>query len=54
MVSNADLVKTPSGAAPNPADFSQFTGSVATYKVSDNGKVSFVVTPYRVAERPAG
>jgi 6-phosphogluconolactonase len=42
VVSNAGLVKTPSGAAPNPADFSQFTGSVATYKVSDSGKVSFV------------
>jgi 6-phosphogluconolactonase len=41
-VSNAGLVKTPSGAMPNPADFSQFTGSVATYKVSSSGKVSFV------------
>jgi 6-phosphogluconolactonase (cycloisomerase 2 family) len=41
-VSNAGLVKTPSGAMPNPADFSQFTGSVATYKVSPTGKVSFV------------
>jgi 6-phosphogluconolactonase len=41
-VSNAGLVKTPSGAMPNPADFTQFTGSVATYKVSPAGKVSFV------------
>ena len=42
VVSNAGLVKTPSGAMPNPADFTQFTGSVATYKVSDSGKVKFV------------
>jgi 6-phosphogluconolactonase len=42
LVSNAGLVKTPSGAQPNPGDFSQFTGTVATYKVSSNGKVSFV------------
>ena len=42
LVSNAGLVKTPSGAMPNPADFSQFTGTVATYKVSPTGKVSFV------------
>jgi 6-phosphogluconolactonase len=42
LVSNAGLVKTPSGAMPNPADFTQFTGTVATYKVSDTGKVSFV------------
>jgi 6-phosphogluconolactonase (cycloisomerase 2 family) len=42
LVSNAGLVKTPSGAQPNPADFSQFTGSAATYKVSLNGKVKFV------------
>jgi 6-phosphogluconolactonase len=42
VVSNAGLVKTPSGAQPNPADFTQFTGSVATYKVSDSGKVTFV------------
>ena len=41
-MSNAGLVKTPSGAMPNPADFTQFTGSVATYKVSDSGKVKFV------------
>ena len=42
LVSNAGLVKTPSGAMPNPADFTQFTGTVATYKVSDSGKVKFV------------
>ncbi|HUA06869.1 MAG TPA: beta-propeller fold lactonase family protein [Solirubrobacteraceae bacterium] len=42
LVSNAGFVATPSGAMPNPADFSQFTGTVATYKVSPNGKVSFV------------
>jgi 6-phosphogluconolactonase (cycloisomerase 2 family) len=42
LVSNAGLVKTPSGAMPNPADFTQFTGTVATYKVSSTGKVSFV------------
>jgi 6-phosphogluconolactonase len=42
IVSNAGLVKTPSGAMPNPADFTQFTGTVATYKVSDSGKVKFV------------
>jgi 6-phosphogluconolactonase (cycloisomerase 2 family) len=42
LVSNAGLVKTPSGAMPNPADFTQFTGTVATYKVSPAGKVSFV------------
>jgi hypothetical protein len=42
LVSNAGLVKTPSGAMPNPADFSQFTGSAATYKVSLDGKVHFV------------
>jgi 6-phosphogluconolactonase (cycloisomerase 2 family) len=42
LVSNAGLVKTPSGAMPNPADFTQFTGTVATYKVSPTGKVSFV------------
>ncbi|HET6871341.1 MAG TPA: beta-propeller fold lactonase family protein [Solirubrobacteraceae bacterium] len=42
LVSNAGLVKTPSGAMPNPADFTQFTGTVATYKVSSSGKVSFV------------
>ncbi|MGN6170270.1 MAG: beta-propeller fold lactonase family protein [Solirubrobacteraceae bacterium] len=42
LVSNAGLVKTPSGAMPNPADFTQFTGSDATYKVSLDGKVRFV------------
>ncbi|HTP20436.1 MAG TPA: beta-propeller fold lactonase family protein [Solirubrobacteraceae bacterium] len=42
LVSNAGFVATPSGAMPNPADFSQFTGTVATYKVSDTGKVKFV------------
>jgi 6-phosphogluconolactonase len=42
LVSNAGYVATPSGAMPNPADFTQFTGSVATYKVSDSGKVKFV------------
>ena len=42
LVSNAGLVKTPSGAMPNPADFSQFTGSAATYKVSLDGKVRLV------------
>jgi 6-phosphogluconolactonase len=42
LVSNAGYVATPSGAMPNPADFSQFTGTVATYKVSPTGKVSFV------------
>jgi 6-phosphogluconolactonase len=42
LVSNAGFVATPSGAMPNPADFSQFTGSAATYKVSDSGKVTFV------------
>ncbi len=34
LVSNAGFVATPSGAMPNPADFTQFTGTVATYKVS--------------------
>ena len=42
LVSNAGFVATPSGAMPNPADFSQFTGSAATYKVSLDGKVRFV------------
>jgi 6-phosphogluconolactonase (cycloisomerase 2 family) len=42
VVSNAGYVATPSGAMPNPADFTQFTGTVATYKVSDSGKVKFV------------
>jgi 6-phosphogluconolactonase (cycloisomerase 2 family) len=42
LVSNAGFVATPSGAMPNPADFTQFTGTVATYKVSDTGKVKFV------------
>jgi 6-phosphogluconolactonase len=42
LVSNAGLVKTPSGAMPNPADFTQFTGSDATYKVSLDGKVRFI------------
>jgi 6-phosphogluconolactonase (cycloisomerase 2 family) len=42
VVSNAGLVKTPSGAMPNPFDVTQFTGTVATYKVSDSGKVKFV------------
>jgi 6-phosphogluconolactonase len=42
LVSNAGFVATPSGAMPNPADFTQFTGTVATYKVSNSGKVSFV------------
>lgn len=42
VVSNAGFVATPSGTMPNPGDLSQFTGSVATYKVSPTGKVSFV------------
>jgi len=42
LVSNAGFVATPSGAMPNPADFSQFTGSAATYKVSLDGKVRLV------------
>jgi 6-phosphogluconolactonase len=42
LVSNAGFVATPSGAMPNPADFTQFTGTVATYKVTPNGKVTFV------------
>jgi 6-phosphogluconolactonase len=42
LVSNAGYVATPSGAMPNPADFTQFTGTAATYKVSPNGKVTFV------------
>jgi 6-phosphogluconolactonase len=42
LVSNAGFVATPSGAMPNPTDFSQFTGTVATYKVSPSGKVHFV------------
>jgi 6-phosphogluconolactonase len=42
LVSNAGFVATPSGAMPNPADFSQFTGSAATYTVSLDGKVRFV------------
>ena len=42
LVSNAGYVATPSGTAPNPADFTQFTGSAATYKVSPTGKLTFV------------
>ncbi len=42
LVSNAGYVATPSGAPPNPADFTQFTGSAATYKVSPTGKLTFV------------
>jgi 6-phosphogluconolactonase len=42
LVSNAGFVATPSGTPPNPGDFTQFTGSAATYKVSPTGKVTFV------------
>jgi 6-phosphogluconolactonase (cycloisomerase 2 family) len=42
LVSNAGFVATPSGAMPNPADFTQFTGTAATYKVSLDGKVRFI------------
>jgi 6-phosphogluconolactonase len=42
LVSNAGYVATPSGSAPNPADFTQFTGSAATYSVSPSGKVKLV------------
>jgi 6-phosphogluconolactonase len=42
LVSNAGYVATPSGTMPNPADFTQFTGSAATYKVSKTGKLTFV------------
>jgi 6-phosphogluconolactonase len=42
LVSNAGYVATPSGTQPNPADFTQFTGSAATYKVSPTGKLTLV------------
>ena len=42
LVTNAGYVASPSGAAPNPADFTQFTGSAATYAVSASGKIKLV------------
>jgi 6-phosphogluconolactonase len=42
LVSNAGYVATASGVTPNPADFTQFTGSAATYKVSTTGTLKLV------------
>jgi 6-phosphogluconolactonase len=42
LVSNAGYVATPSGVQPNPGDFTQFTGSVASYKLSPTGKLTLI------------
>jgi 6-phosphogluconolactonase len=42
LVSNAGYVATPVGAMPQVGDFTQFTGTAATYKVSNTGKLTLV------------
>ena len=42
LVTNAGYVASPSGSPPNPGDFTQFTGSAATYSVSSSGKIKLV------------
>lgn len=42
LVSNAGYVATPNGAMPQVGDFTQFTGTAATYKVSNAGKLKLV------------
>jgi hypothetical protein len=42
LVSNAGYVATASGVMPNPADFTQFTGSAADYTLDPHGVVKLV------------
>lgn len=42
LVSNAGYVATPNGGMPQVGDFTQFTGTAATYKVSKTGKLTLV------------
>jgi 6-phosphogluconolactonase len=42
LVSNAGYVATPNGAMPQVGDFTQFTGTAATFKVSNTGKLTLV------------
>lgn len=42
LISNAGYVATANGAMPQVGDFSQFTGTAATYKVSNAGNLTLV------------
>jgi 6-phosphogluconolactonase len=42
LVSNAGQVNTPNGAMPQVGDFTQFTGTAATFKVSNTGKLTLI------------
>ncbi|MBV9606655.1 MAG: beta-propeller fold lactonase family protein [Solirubrobacterales bacterium] len=42
LISNAGQVNTANGAMPQVGDFTQFTGTAATYKVSNTGKLTLV------------
>jgi 6-phosphogluconolactonase len=42
LVSNAGQINTPNGSPPQVGDFTQFTGTAATYKVSSTGKLTLV------------
>ncbi len=42
LVSNAGYAATPNGSPPQVGDFTQFTGTAATYKVSNTGKLTLV------------
>ncbi len=42
LISNAGYVATPNGAMPQVGDFTQFTGTAATYKVSNTGNLTLV------------